>query len=60
MKTQSAGSVLKSAALFTVGQELTKKGISIVKKKWEDHKKKTEVTEEEVEDAERKAKLDAE
>ena len=60
MKTQSVGSVLKSAALFTIGQELTKKAISVVKKKYNEVKGKRVEAEEDAVDAANKAKLDEE
>ena len=58
MRTHSAGQVLKGAALFTIGQELTKKAISVVKKKYNEMKDKQVKTEEEVKDGEDRAKLD--
>lgn len=61
MKAQSAGQILKGAALFTIGSELTKKGIDVAKKKWNDAKQRRQAQRrQEDEEGDLKEKLDNE
>lgn len=56
----SAGQTIKGAVLFTIGSELTKKGIDVFKKKYQEQKQKRQSEREkrEREEKELKDKLD--
>ena len=56
MKTQNAGQVIKGSILFTIGSELTKKGIDVFKEKYSKAKAERERKRREQEEEEQKLK----